>query len=607
MTAAIDIHSRHASRERMTPAEIAEGLRRDRPPFNSLSRDEFQLFLAAINGGVKQIRKLTKICHVDCTDQLGRTPLHAACDHDHPKCAQLLLAAKADPHKCSSNQFGPTYHGTSGKQLDLGSIPLLTASHRGSLGCVRLLLSAASYSAFHLESALLAAMTLDDWKPRTWDLRAQVDCVRALVAAGADPALPIFGGKGTALQCAVRCEDADFAIAVTSALLETETGRAILESRAQSDLHSQSDLNSLSRFSFDGFLLGDAALTPLAIACRYDRCDIVAVLLRSGASINGSAANRDSVPLIIAAGEAHPRCVQRLLEANADADIRAPCRASRALGSIMALAMTKTHTQMEVEEFMAAINARLDSSLRAQPQSVPLTLSCHTSDCGPVNMDLHVGCRPSDYSITPLHAACCFEDKLRERLDCLELLVGANADVGATCCGITPMRLVIESAMGTPEDEEAKREALQSLIRVLTRQKIIETGSLNSLFDCMADAYQREVRPRWQIEAADGTMIEAPDGMPPKELARSTLRGWRKNLRRQFYLAPNTLPSAATLCAACNRERYDLRLCKGCFAVSYCDVACQRWHWKNGHKADCKAYRSRSDCCAAQVCDETLR
>ena len=180
----------------------------------------------------------------------------------------------------------------------------------------------------------------------------------------------------------------------------------------------------------------------------------------------------------------------------------------------------------------------------------------------------------------------------------LELLVGANADVRATCCGITPLRLVMESTMGTSEDEKAKRKALQSLIRVLTRYEIIETGSLNSLIDCMADAYQREVRPKWQIEGPDGTVIS---DVPSKEFARSTLRGWRKNLRRQSHLAPNALPSAATICAACNRERYNLQLCKGCSAVAYCDVACHRWHWKNGHKAECKAY------CAAQVCEETLR
>ena len=119
-------------------------------------------------------------------------------------------------------------------------------------------------------------------------------------------------------------DDADYAMALTSALLESETGRAILEvvsEKGHLELQTQSDLNPYSRV-----ILKDAALTPLAAACRYDRCEIVTVLLRAGASVNGTAANFDSVPLIIAAGDAHPRCVQRLLAANADVDIRAPCR-----------------------------------------------------------------------------------------------------------------------------------------------------------------------------------------------------------------------------------------------------------------------------------------
>ena len=34
-------------------------------------------------------------------------------------------------------------------------------------------------------------------------------------------------------------------------------------------------------------------------------------------------------------------------------------------------------------------------------------------------------------------------------------------------------------------------------------------------------------------------------------------------------------------------------MCNGCMKVVYCDEVCQRTHWKNGHKEQCKATRKR--------------
>jgi len=47
---------------------------------------------------------------------------------------------------------------------------------------------------------------------------------------------------------------------------------------------------------------------------------------------------------------------------------------------------------------------------------------------------------------------------------------------------------------------------------------------------------------------------------------------------------------AATACDACGATLVGVgQRCSGCYAVEYCDAACQLAHWKRGHKAVCKA------------------
>ena len=47
-------------------------------------------------------------------------------------------------------------------------------------------------------------------------------------------------------------------------------------------------------------------------------------------------------------------------------------------------------------------------------------------------------------------------------------------------------------------------------------------------------------------------------------------------------------------CDACGKESdVKLRLCGGCRSVYYCDSKCQKSHWDNGHKKDCKTMKSK--------------
>ena len=47
------------------------------------------------------------------------------------------------------------------------------------------------------------------------------------------------------------------------------------------------------------------------------------------------------------------------------------------------------------------------------------------------------------------------------------------------------------------------------------------------------------------------------------------------------------------LCAACGAPQA-AQTCTGCRAVRYCDRACQKRHWKSGHKGKCEKLRARA-------------
>ncbi|CAE8638823.1 unnamed protein product [Polarella glacialis] len=44
-------------------------------------------------------------------------------------------------------------------------------------------------------------------------------------------------------------------------------------------------------------------------------------------------------------------------------------------------------------------------------------------------------------------------------------------------------------------------------------------------------------------------------------------------------------------CASCAAQQDDLRICAGCKAVRYCSQECQRHHWREQHRAECRQFQ----------------
>ena len=49
------------------------------------------------------------------------------------------------------------------------------------------------------------------------------------------------------------------------------------------------------------------------------------------------------------------------------------------------------------------------------------------------------------------------------------------------------------------------------------------------------------------------------------------------------------LSISSTVCSSCYHKQPKFTLkCSKCLSAYYCDINCQRKHWKNGHKQECK-------------------
>lgn len=66
--------------------------------FAGPSQDEQMLFYASASGlDSLLLNYIERKTDPNARNQLGKTPLHAACEHGEPECAKILLQAGADP------------------------------------------------------------------------------------------------------------------------------------------------------------------------------------------------------------------------------------------------------------------------------------------------------------------------------------------------------------------------------------------------------------------------------------------------------------------------------------------------------------------------------
>jgi ankyrin repeat protein len=163
------------------------------------------LHAAAAQGSVSDIQRLVREgAELDRRDSNGRTPLHVAAFQGHGPAAQALIAAGADPHLLDNQRYDavtiasvrddvPTLRallaaGASAKLVTsvYDGTALIAAAHLGHDGVVRELIRAGA-PLDHVNNlgwtALIEAVVLGDGGPR------HVETVRALVDAGADPAI----------------------------------------------------------------------------------------------------------------------------------------------------------------------------------------------------------------------------------------------------------------------------------------------------------------------------------------------------------------------------------------------------------------------------------
>ncbi|MGW6875735.1 ankyrin repeat domain-containing protein [Streptomyces xanthophaeus] len=176
---------------------------------------------------------------VEARDAQERTPLLLAALGDHLDVAALLLAAGADPNAQDSREDSPwLVTGVTGSvrmmrlllpagpDLKLrnrfGGISLIPAAERGHTAYVRAVLDETDIEVDHVNrlgwTALLEAVILGDGGPR------HEDVVRALLAAGADPALADLAGV-TPYEHAVRRGFEGMARLLREAVAQRGTGR----------------------------------------------------------------------------------------------------------------------------------------------------------------------------------------------------------------------------------------------------------------------------------------------------------------------------------------------------------------------------------------------
>jgi hypothetical protein len=101
---------------------------------------------------------------------------------------------------------------------------------------------------------------------------------------------------------------------------------------------------------------------------------------------------------------------------------------------------------------------------------------------------------------------------------------------------------------------------------------------------------QRILNPERSIDKRLATahrIIEnAPEKLGPMVALLQSLARNTPDDRRVEIL--NTVYQSARICETCKKWGFGLPRCSACLRYAYCDEACQRKHWKNGHREACE-------------------
>eukprot|EP00884_Botryococcus_braunii_P006955 jgi/Botrbrau1/16260/Bobra.0066s0044.1 len=63
------------------------------------------------------------------------------------------------------------------------------------------------------------------------------------------------------------------------------------------------------------------------------------------------------------------------------------------------------------------------------------------------------------------------------------------------------------------------------------------------------------------------------------------VQDWWADDTESWWDRPSPAGQTVTLCSLCHREA--MQPCERCQSATYCSTACQKEHWKRGHKSEC--------------------
>eukprot|EP00439_Symbiodinium_sp_Y106_P052070 s1657_g6.t4 len=257
------------------------------------------------------------------------TPLLVACAHGHLEVVELLLEARADPHRATNDGITPLFIAAQEGQLEVarlllevhadkdmvmedGTSPLLIASQSGKVEVVRLLLEAKADKDKAKEDGATSLFMAAQ--------KGQLEVARLLMEAAADTDKAKDDGA-TPLFIAAQEGQLD----VARLLLEAKADKNKARHHGATPLFVAAQegqlevVRLLTEAQADKDSAIDGGATPLFVAAQEGRLEVAQLLLEAKAD-KDKATNMGATPLFMAAAHGRLEVGRLLMEAKADKD-----------------------------------------------------------------------------------------------------------------------------------------------------------------------------------------------------------------------------------------------------------------------------------------------
>jgi hypothetical protein len=271
--------------------------------------------------------------------------------------------------------------------------------------------------------------------------------------------------------------------------------------------------------------------------------------------------------------------VELLLAHGADPNLRAKARGlpaeAKSFTTTLFVAVTAGHTRI-----VAALLAAGADPNRASRAGIPLLHSAVVKGHLAVVEVLLPRLKLDDINDvnsqwgSALHIAC-----HKRSLECVRLLLAAGADPRVTWQGRTPSDLLTAQAHGTLVPADRRRAEL----------------IVNALRKAKEKLQQQSGRPHAGAAAPPGPAVPPPATQVPAATIAPAVKACcycgvlegtcSAQAGAQGGSSSQAGPAAAAIAAQAPPVK--LKRCAACATQLYCSTACQRAHWRAGHKAEC--------------------